>query len=213
MQTFTKALTLLTLTSGLALSGCESTMNNTQKGAAIGAVAGAVIGKGTGDHDKSRYVWGAVVGALAGGAIGTYMDRQEQELRDELSGSGVQVIREGDNIKLQLPGQITFATNSAVIAQNFYPVLSDVSKVLVKYDKTTMVIEGHTDNTGDSNYNQQLSLNRASSVRNFLSSEGVDDRRLTTQGFGESMPVQDNATEQGRQLNRRVELRIVPNTQ
>lgn len=196
----------------LGTTACESTMSNTQKGAAIGAVAGAVIGKGTGDHDKKRYAWGAAVGALAGAAIGAYMDKQEQEFRDELSGSGVQVIREGDNIRLQLPGEITFATNSATIAQNFYPVLNDVAKVLVKYEKTTLLIEGHTDNTGAAEYNQQLSMNRASAVRNYLSTQAVDNRRLTTQGYGESMPVADNNNESGRQLNRRVELRIIPNT-
>lgn len=198
--------------SALVLSGCaNNTMTNTQKGAAIGAVAGALLGKGTGDHDKSRYVWGAAVGALAGAAIGNYMDQQEQEFRDELAGSGVQVIREGDTIRLQLPGAITFATNSASISQGFYPVLDDVVKVLNKYEKTTLVIEGHTDNTGSLEYNQTLSLNRANAVRNHFMGNGVDQRRLTTMGFGPTQPVADNSTTDGRQLNRRVELRIVPN--
>lgn len=203
---------LVGVLSALLVTGCaNSDMTNTQKGAAIGAVAGALLGKGTGDHDKSRYVWGAAVGALAGAAIGNYMDQQEQEFRDELAGSGVQVIREGDTIRLQLPGAITFATNSASISQGFYPVLNDVVKVLNKYEKTTLVIEGHTDNTGSLEYNQTLSLNRANAVRNHFMGNGVDQRRLTTMGFGPTQPVADNTTTDGRQLNRRVELRIVPN--
>ena len=100
-----KKLALLTVMTSLALVGCEN-MSNTQKGATIGAVTGALLGKGTGDHDKSRYVWGAAVGALAGGAIGSYMDKQEEEFREELADSGVKVIREGDNIRLQLPSNI-----------------------------------------------------------------------------------------------------------
>lgn len=203
---------LVGVLSALLVTGCaNNTMSNTQKGAAIGAVAGALLGKGTGDHDKSRYVWGAAVGALAGAAIGNYMDQQEQEFRDELAGSGVEVIREGDTIRLQLPGAITFATNSASISQGFYPVLDDVVKVLNKYEKTTLVIEGHTDNTGSLEYNQTLSLNRANAVRNHFMGNGVDQRRLTTMGFGPTQPVADNNTVDGRQLNRRVELRIVPN--
>ncbi len=212
MSKYTTAIFTATISCAVLLTGCESTMNNTQKGAAIGAVVGAVVGKGTGDHDKKRYVWGGIAGALAGAAIGSYMDKQEQEFRDELSDSGVDVIREGNNIRLQLPGEITFATNSASISQNFYPVLDDVAKVLVKYDKTTLLIEGHTDNTGSSEYNQTLSENRASAVQNYLTAQQVDTRRLTTQGYGESMPIQDNNTDYGRQLNRRVELRIIPNT-
>ncbi len=203
---------LVGVLSALLITGCaNNTMSNTQKGAAIGAVAGALLGKGTGDHDKSRYVWGAAVGALAGAAIGNYMDQQEQEFRDELAGSGVEVIREGDTIRLQLPGSITFATNSATISQGFYPVLDDVVKVLNKYEKTTLIIEGHTDSTGSLEYNQTLSLNRANAVRNRFMGSGVDQRRLTTMGFGPTQPVADNNTVDGRQLNRRVELRIVPN--
>jgi len=206
-----KKLVLAAVMSSLALVGCEN-MSNTQKGASIGAVTGALLGKGTGDHDKSRYVWGAAVGALAGGAIGSYMDKQEEEFREELADSGVKVIRDGDNLRLQLPSNITFATGRANISQSFNPVLDDVARVLKKYEKTTMLIEGHTDSTGSAEYNQQLSLNRANAVRNNLVGNGVDSRRVTTEGYGESMPVADNDTESGRQLNRRVELRIVPNT-
>lgn len=205
-----KKLVLAVAVSSLVATGCAN-MTNAQKGATIGAIAGAVIGKGTGDHDKSRYVWGAVAGAIAGGAIGSYMDKQEQEFRDSLAGSGVEVIREGDNIRLQLPSNVTFATDSSSIAQGFYPVLSDVGRVLNRYEKTTMLVEGHTDSVGDANYNMQLSERRALSVRNYLVGEGVDQRRVTTVGFGETQPIADNGTPGGRQENRRVELRIVPN--
>lgn len=205
-----KKLMLVVAMSSLVASGCAN-MTNAQKGAAIGAVAGAVLGKGTGDHDKSRYAWGAVVGAIAGGAIGNYMDQQEEEFRQELAGSGVEVIRDGDNIRLQLPSAITFATDSTVVSEGFYPVLNDVAKVLNKYNKTTMIVEGHTDSTGAAEYNQTLSVNRANAVRNHLVGQAVDSRRVTTVGYGETMPVADNNTQSGRQLNRRVELRIVPN--
>ncbi|MDT7525721.1 MULTISPECIES: OmpA family protein [Idiomarinaceae] len=205
-----KKLMLVVAMSSLVATGCAN-MTNAQKGAAIGAVAGAVLGKGTGDHDKSRYAWGAVVGAIAGGAIGNYMDQQEEEFRQELAGSGVEVIRDGDNIRLQLPSAITFATDSTVVSEGFYPVLNDVAKVLNKYNKTTMIVEGHTDSTGAAEYNQTLSVNRANAVRNHLVGQAVDSRRVTTVGYGETMPVADNNTQSGRQLNRRVELRIVPN--
>ena len=114
------------IVSTLFVSGCMSTANNTQRGAMIGAVLGAVLGKATGDHDKSRYAWGAAVGAIAGTAIGGYMDEQEEALREQLSDTGVQVVREGNNLRLVMPGDITFATNSATISTSFHPVLQDV---------------------------------------------------------------------------------------
>ncbi|GAA0339613.1 OmpA family protein [Bowmanella denitrificans] len=204
-----KALIVFTL-SALALTGCQTTATNTQKGAAIGAVAGALLGKATGDNAKSRYVWGAAVGALAGAAIGNYMDKQEQEFRDELAGSGVQVYREGDNLRLQLPGSITFATGSAAISQGFHPVLQDVAKVLNKYEKTTLMVEGHTDDVGSAESNQKLSESRANAVKNFLLGQQVDYRRVTTVGMGEYQPLVDNNSDANRQQNRRVELRILP---
>lgn len=200
---------VMTLTS-ILVSGCAANASNTQKGAGIGAVVGAVLGKATGDNAKSRYVWGAAVGALAGSAIGSYMDKQEQEFREELSDTGVSVERDGDNLRLIMPGNITFATGSANIVSNFGPILNDVVTVLNRFDKTVLHVSGHTDNVGNDEYNQQLSLNRANSVKNYLIQHNVDARRVTTQGFGESMPVADNSTESGRQQNRRVELTITP---
>jgi outer membrane protein OmpA-like peptidoglycan-associated protein len=194
------------------VTGCMSTATNTQKGAGIGAVIGAIAGKGTGDNDKSRYVWGAALGALAGGAIGAYMDKQEAEFREELKGSGVEVFREGDTIRLSIPGNITFATGQANIVTNFYPVLNDVAKVLNRYEKTKLSIEGHTDSVGDTASNQQLSTQRANSVAAYLESTGTSGQRLQTLGFGESQPIASNDTAQGRQQNRRVELRVLPLT-
>jgi outer membrane protein OmpA-like peptidoglycan-associated protein len=192
------------------ISGCSSTGSNTQKGAGIGAVVGALVGKGTGDHDKKRYVWGAALGALAGSAIGSYMDKQEEAFREELADSGVEVYREGDNIRLSIPGNITFPNDSASIVTGFYPVLEDVAKVLNRYEKTQLSIEGHTDSVGDANYNRQLSMQRANSVANYLEAISVNSSRLQTLGLGESQPISSNDNAAGRQENRRVELKVIP---
>lgn len=192
------------------ISGCSSSISNTQRGAGIGAVLGALAGKGTGDNDKSRYVWGAALGAIAGSAIGNYMDKQEEAFRDELAGSGVEVFREGDSIRLSIPGNITFPSGSAAIVTGFYPVLEDVAKVLNRYEKTKLSVEGHTDSVGDANYNRQLSMKRANSVANYLQGTSVDASRLQTLGMGETKPIASNKNAQGRQENRRVELRVIP---
>lgn len=192
------------------LAGCANTASNTQKGVGIGAVVGALIGKGTGDNDKSRYAWGAVVGAIAGGAIGQYMDKQEQEFRDELADSGVEVVRDGDNLKLLMPGNITFETGKANISSSFYPVLNDVALVINKYEKTTLHVVGHTDNVGSDSQNQVLSEYRASAVKGYLTEHGVDGRRVSTLGMGEYQPITDNNSAANRQKNRRVELTIMP---
>ena len=207
-----RKLALAIIVPSVLLAGCASTENNTQTGAAIGAVVGALVGKGTGDNHKSRYVWGAALGALAGSAVGSYMDKQEQAFREELADSGVEVYREGDNIRLAIPGNITFATGQANIVSGFYPVLDDVAKVLNKYPKTRLSIEGHTDSIGASDYNQQLSENRANSVADYLVGATVAQQRLQTSGYGETKPVASNTHEQGRRENRRVELQIIPLT-
>jgi outer membrane protein OmpA-like peptidoglycan-associated protein len=138
------------------------------------------------------------------------MDKQEEEFREELANSGVEVYREGDNIRLSIPGNITFSNDSAALVTGFYPVLEDVAKVLNRYDKTKLSIEGHTDSVGDANYNTQLSIQRANSVANYLQGTNVDANRLQTLGMGESQPVASNDNAQGRQSNRRVELRVIP---
>ena len=200
------------ISAALAVGGCATSPNNTQKGAGIGAVVGALLGKATGDNDKSRYAWGAVVGAIAGGAIGNYMDRQEEEMREQLADTGFQVVREGDNLRLIMPGDITFATNSASISPNFNPVLQDVAKVVNNYEKTVLMIEGHTDDTGADSYNQTLSERRAQSVKNLLVTFNVNPTRVTTVGLGEYQPKVPNTSAENRQMNRRVELKIQPLT-
>ena len=208
-----KTLAVSLITASLTVAGCATDPNNTQKGAAIGAVVGALLGKATGDNDKSRYAWGAAVGAIAGGAIGNYMDKQEEELRSELSDTGVQVVREGDNLRLIMPGDITFATDSSSISPNFNPVLQDVAKVVNNYEKTVLMIKGHTDDTGSEQYNQSLSERRAGAVKNLLINYSVNPTRITTVGMGEYSPKVPNNSAANRSMNRRVEMEIQPLTQ
>src|SRR5215469_7572304 len=193
----------------------EKKVSDTTKGAGIGAAAGAVVGLLTGGdaaaHRKNALI-AAGVGALAGGAIGNYMDRQEANLRHELQGTGVSVTRMGDNITLNMPGNITFKTNSAELDPSFYKVLNSVDIVLKKYDKTVVEVAGHTDNVGSAQYNQGLSERRANSVAEYLESQGLASNRVVTVGAGETRPVADNSTPEGRQANRRVELTLTPLT-
>jgi outer membrane protein OmpA-like peptidoglycan-associated protein len=220
-----KALKVILITAGLTvvLGGCETLDAYTQdsktssatKGALIGAAAGAVVGLASGDDAVERRqhaLIGAGVGALAGGAIGYYMDKQEAELRAELQGTGVSVTRMGDNITLNMPGNVTFATNSSDLSPAFFDVLTSVSKVLTEYDQTVVEVAGHTDSSGSDSYNQTLSERRAGSVGQYLTSQGISNQRLITVGLGESMPVANNTTSSGKQSNRRVEITMVPVT-
>jgi outer membrane protein OmpA-like peptidoglycan-associated protein len=197
------------LAAALAVSGCATT--NAEKGAMIGAVTGAVIGKSTSNHKNKRAVIGAAVGAIAGAAIGDYMDRQEAEMREQLSGSGVEVVREGDNLRLVMPSNITFATNQATITPQFYDTLNSIANVLNHYDKTYLSIEGHTDSSGSESYNQTLSERRARSVQQYLVNQSIMSERLSVTGYGEMRPVASNETAAGKAKNRRVEVQIVPN--
>ena len=214
---------LATIITGVFLGGCEtldaytqeSKTSNAAKGAAIGAIAGAAVGLASGDDAVERRqhaLIGAGVGALAGGAVGYYMDKQEAKLRAELEGTGVSVTRIGDNITLNMPGNVTFATNSSDLSPEFFDVLASVSKVLTEFDKTVVEVAGHTDSSGSDVYNQSLSERRAGAVAEYLRTRDVDPQRLITIGLGESMPVADNATSFGKQQNRRVELTMVPVT-
>lgn len=195
--------------SSIVITACANS-NNTQKGAGLGAIIGAVAGKATGDNDKSRYVWGAALGAIAGSAIGSYMDKQEEALAEELAGTGVDLVREGDQLKLVMPGELTFDTDSAAVDADFYPVLNGVASILQEYEKTRLSIEGHTDSTGSSEYNQKLSIERANSVAAYLEQRNVSPERLRTLGMGESAPILSNNNASSRQKNRRVELKIIP---
>ena len=214
---------LVSIAATVVTTGCETLDAYTQqpetssatRGAVIGAIAGAVVGLASGDdavERRQRALIGAGVGALAGGAIGHYMDRQEAELRAELQGTGVSVTRIGDNITLNMPGHVTFATDSSDLSPAFFDVLNSVSKVLTEYDQTVVEVAGHTDSTGSDAYNQALSERRSTSVTQYLSSQDIDRQRLISIGLGESMPVADNDTVTGRQANRRVEITMVPVT-
>ncbi len=193
----------------------EQKVSKTAWGSAIGAVSGAALGAAvTGHKDRRKgMLIGAGVGALAGGTVGYYMDKQEAALRQKLQGSGVSVTRQGDNIILNMPGNITFQTNSADINANFYNVLNSVVLVVKEYNKTLIDIAGHTDSTGSDAINQPLSERRAASVGNYLTSQGIDARRVVTQGFGKSRPIASNDTPEGRSQNRRVEIQLAPLTQ
>ena len=193
----------------------EQKTSSATKGALIGAAAGAAVGLISGDDAVERRQQAmllAGIGALAGGSIGYYMDRQEAELRAELEGTGVSVTRMGDNITLNMPGNVTFAHNSSDLSPAFFDVLNSVSKVLDEFDKTVVEVAGHTDDTGSHEYNQGLSERRASSVAMYLESQGVLEQRVITVGMGETRPIADNGTADGRQLNRRVEITMVPVT-
>lgn len=186
-----------------------------QRQAVIGAAAGAVAGLITGDSSmerKKRALVGAGLGALAGAAVGSYMDRQEARLRQELERTGVSVTRIGDNITLNMPGNITFATNSADLNAGFYDVLSSVAIVLNEFNQTVVEVAGHTDSTGSDEYNMRLSERRAASVAAYLRTRGVLQDRMIEVGMGKHRPIASNDTPEGRQLNRRVELTLVPLT-
>jgi outer membrane protein OmpA-like peptidoglycan-associated protein len=186
-----------------------------QRQAIIGAVSGAVAGLITGDSSmerKKRALVGAGLGALAGAAVGGYMDRQEARLRAELERTGVSVTRIGDNITLNMPGNITFATDSADLNAGFFEVLDSVSLVVNEFEQTVIEVAGHTDSTGSEAYTQALSERRAAAVARYLMSHDVRSDRIIEVGMGELRPIATNDTADGRQANRRVELTLVPLT-
>lgn len=194
----------------------EAKTSSTTKGAAIGAGAGAVLGILTGDDSKerrNRALIGAGVGAIAGGAVGSYMDQQEAKLRAQLEGSGVSVTRVGDEIVLNMPGNVTFQTNSSDLNPQFFSVLDSVALVLKEYNKTIIEVVGHTDSTGSAEYNQALSERRAATVASYINTRGIDRQRILAFGRGLTQPIADNSTAAGRAANRRVELTLSPITE
>ncbi|MDX5331206.1 MAG: OmpA family protein [Caulobacteraceae bacterium] len=213
------------LLGAFALTACTTTdpytgqtvRNNTGTGALAGALGGAALGYLTNTNKSSEgrrnALIGAGVGALAGAAAGSYMDRQQAELRRQLAGTGVDVTRQGDNIILNMPSDVTFAVDQSDIQSRFYPVLDDVARTLNAYPQTLVDVIGHADSTGADDYNQRLSERRASSVAGYLVNRGVLPDRLYVAGRGESQPIASNATEQGRAQNRRVEIILRPLTQ
>lgn len=208
----------------IVVSGCQSNpfqtenpytgeqeVNKTTKGAGIGAVAGLVTGAIAGGGRKKLLI-GAGVGALTGGLVGNYMDRQDDKLRAQLRGTGVSITRIGDQIVLNMPGNVTFATNSSDISADFYDVLNSVALVLNEFEKTYVDVVGHTDSTGSLEFNQRLSEQRASSVARYLKNQKVLSERIQTRGMGPNLPVAPNDTVEGRALNRRVEIILTPVT-
>ncbi len=220
-----KRIAIVTATT-IALAACTNTtdpltgkrqVNNTATGAGIGAAVGALGGllvakDKSGDDKRKSALIGAGVGLLVGGTVGAYQDKQEQELRQQLVNSGVSVSRVGNDIVLNMPSNVTFASGQDALNANFYNVLNSVAIVLNKYPRTLLDVDGHTDSDGDDISNQQLSERRAVSVARYLNSQGVDARRLRIIGYGETRPIADNASAAGKAANRRVEIRIVPLT-
>jgi outer membrane protein OmpA-like peptidoglycan-associated protein len=214
-----KKMTMLGLIGLLVLAGCAAPQTKTGKGAtygaAGGAAAGAILGQIIGGDTEGTLIGaaaGAAVGGAAGAGVGHMMDKQEAEMRDALATSeAVAVKREGDLLALTLKGDVTFDVDSDVVRSGLYNELDRVANILVRYPQTTILVEGHTDSTGSEAYNQQLSERRAHSVKRLLVERGVEDYRISAVGYGESRPVATNDTAAGRQMNRRVEIRINPN--
>ena len=206
---------LIAATCCAALVGCETVQDNqrTAIGAGVGAAAGAALGTLVGGDDRRNALVGAGIGLLAGGAVGQYLDQQERDLEASLAGTGAEVERQGDQLLVTMPSQVTFATDSAQIQPQFYGALNSVAQTLQQYPSSYVDIVGHTDSTGEDAYNQRLSQARADAVGQYLISRGVSPARIASYGQGESQPVASNATEAGRQANRRVELLITPATQ
>lgn len=222
MQWTSRTPKLMIILAVAALAACATTTDpytgeergtRTSRGAAIGAGVGAVVGAISGGDRLKRAAIGAGVGALSGAAIGSYMDRQEAELRRQLRGTGVSVTRRGDEIILNMPGNVTFDFDSASLRADFFDVLDSVALVLEEFDQTVLVIDGHTDSTGSRSYNLELSERRAETVGRYLINQGVAQVRIDTYGYGPDHPVASNDTEEGRAANRRVELTLVPVTE
>ena len=216
-----RAITMTALAATIAVTGCtnnpytgQSQASKAAWGAAIGVVSGAALGAATGDNKKDRReraLRGAAIGGVVGGGVGAYMDVQEKKLREKLQGSGVGVVKNADgSINLVMPGNITFPTGKSDIRGDFFETLNSVALVLKEYNKTSITVSGHTDSVGKDDLNMKLSQDRANSVAQYLSSQGVDGGRISAVGKGKSEPIADNATENGRAQNRRVEITINP---
>lgn len=194
----------------------EQKVSNTAIGAGTGALlgtaAGLIIGQNSSANTRKAMLIGAGVGALAGGGVGLYMDNQEAKLRQRLQGSGVSVTRVGQDIILNMPSNVTFATDSADLKPQFFDTLNSVAIVLNEFNRTLVDVTGHTDSTGSPTHNQQLSERRAGTVAEYLVAQGNNPKRFQVLGMGQTEPVASNATAEGRAQNRRVEIRIVPLT-
>jgi outer membrane protein OmpA-like peptidoglycan-associated protein len=214
-------ITAVVILSSLSLAACvtdpetgQTGMTRAGGGALAGAGAGALLGAILGgSNNRAEVLIGTGIGALAGAGIGSYMDRQERELRARTAGTGIEVERKGDEINLKLPAGISFDFNSAAIRPEFRPSLDQVAQTLASYQSTFVDVMGHTDSIGSVAVNQRLSEQRAQSVADYLSFQGVNRARIATRGYGKTMPIASNDTEEGRAQNRRVEIRLVPITE
>lgn len=192
----------------------QRTINRTAVGIGAGALGGYLLGDLVGGRsDRTEKLIGVGIGAIAGGAVGAYMDRQEAELRRQTAGTGVDVMRQGDELVLRMPSGITFPVDSSAIQPQFRTTLDQVAQTLSSYNQTYIDVYGHTDSTGSDAYNQSLSERRAQSVADYLAMRGVARARMGVRGFGESQPIASNDSEAGRAQNRRVEIKVVPVTQ
>ena len=180
-------------------------------GVGVGVLAGIISGDDSRERRKRALV-GAGIGAIAGGGVGYYMDVQEAKLRQELADTGIVFERQGNNIVMAMPGNVTFDVNKANIKPQFYPVLNRLITILKERNQTLIEVAGHTDNTGTDAINLPLSRDRASSVANYMANQGVNRSRIAELGLGSAHPIADNNTEGNRQLNRRVEITLVPIT-
>ncbi|BCE03740.1 OmpA family protein [Marinicellulosiphila megalodicopiae] len=218
---FQHKLLAVAVSASLVLVGCstvdpytgEKKTSKLTIGAAIGAAGGALIGLATGKTPEERAknaMIGGAAGGIAGGAVGGYMDKQENKMRDKLAGTGVSVTRNGDEIILNMPGEITFATGKSDLNAEFTNTLDGVVLVLEEFDQTIITVEGHTDSTGSDELNQALSEKRALAVGQYILDKNVAEFRIEAIGRGETMPKYDNATVEGRASNRRVELTLTP---
>lgn len=215
--TMRKELTILGVAATLALGGCADNMNSVQRGTAtgagIGAATGAVLGAATGNGSGKRTATGAGFGAAAGAVIGNIwssrMEKQKQAMQQAAQGTGVQVTQTADNqLKVDIPSDISFDVNRADIKPNLVPVLDKFASTLQQNPGTDVSIIGYTDNTGSDAINNPLSVNRAASTRNYLVSRGVSSNRIHIDGRGSGNPIASNATETGRAENRRVEIYV-----
>ncbi|MGR3761665.1 OmpA family protein [Roseobacteraceae bacterium NS-SX3] len=216
-MTFPKLSTAALVTAALGLSACTdpSTIatpgSNTQQGAIIGGLVGAGVGALTNDSDPGLgAATGAIVGAAAGSVIGNQLDKQEAELRQQISNDGITIVNTGDRLIVSLPNDLTFATDSYAISPAVRSDLNKVAASLVRYPNSTVQVIGHTDSDGDASYNQGLSERRASTVAEAIAAGGVSYNRLRVIGRGEEQPVASNLNPQGKARNRRVEIVVIP---
>lgn len=215
-----RVLMIAALVSGtLAISGCTTNPYTGEREAGksgIGAGIGSLVGAGVGalsssKHDRGKgALIGAAAGAALGGGIGYYMDAQEAKLRDKMQGTGVSVTRNGDNIVLNMPNNVTFDSNSANLKPAGANTLTGVAMVLKEYEKTAVNVVGYTDSTGSKDLNMRLSQQRADSVASALITQGVAANRIRTTGMGPANPIASNSTAEGKAQNRRVEITLSP---